>query len=100
MGLLLLRGGHRRPRRIYVTDDPASARLILWKKATTYFLNPSRSGEALPQGGHDHPIARAPAHALDLALKNLHLAAEREHLSLKLGLIAATHRNRVHEDAH
>jgi len=40
MGLPLLRGGHRRPRPIYVTGDPASARLLLVEKSTTYFLNP------------------------------------------------------------
>ncbi len=74
---------------------PAQHRLRLDKQS-----RPGLSGEALPQSDHDHPIAQAPAHALDLALKNLDLAAEREHLSLKLALIAATHRNQLHEDPH
>jgi hypothetical protein len=39
---------------------------------------------------HDHPIGLAPADSLDLALKNLNVAASRQHLSLKLGLVALT----------
>jgi hypothetical protein len=35
-----------------------------------------------------HSIARRPADSLDLALEDLNLSAERQHLSLQLGLIA------------
>jgi len=55
---------------------------------------PGRSGKALAKGGHDHPIARTPAHPLDLSLQNLRLAAQGQHLALKLGssarLVATT----------
>jgi len=72
---------------------PAKDRLRLDQQS-----RPCRSGEALPQGGHHHPIARTPAHPLDLALEHLNLAAEREHLGLKLGLIAMTRRKQIQDD--
>jgi hypothetical protein len=51
----------------------------------------------LMQGGHDHSIASRPAHPLDLALKNLNLAPERQHLSLERGSIAAAGCEHVHQ---
>jgi len=61
---------------------------------------PGRSGKALAQGGHDHPIARTPAHPLDLSLQNLHLAAEHQHLGQQLGSVSAAGRDQVEHEAH
>ena len=51
-----------------------------------------------PHFGYE--IARTPAHPLDLALKNLDLAAERQHLSLELGLVAVAGGDHVQPEAH
>ena len=48
---------------------------------------PGRLWEVFSQGGHDHAVARSPADALDLALQNLNLAAEGQHLNLRLCLV-------------
>ncbi|HEY8759714.1 MAG TPA: hypothetical protein VIP52_02245, partial [Candidatus Dormibacteraeota bacterium] len=50
--------------------------------------------------GQNQAIAWTPAHPLDLALKNLDLAAERQHLSLELGLVAVARRDHVQLEAH
>jgi hypothetical protein len=51
---------------------------------------PGRTREPGAQSSYDHSITWRPAHALDLPLKYLNLAPERQHLSLELGLIAVT----------
>jgi hypothetical protein len=49
---------------------------------------PRRPRQSIAESSQNHPIARRPADLLDLALEDLNLSAERQHLSLQLGLIA------------
>jgi hypothetical protein len=60
---------------------------------------PRRLRKAIPQGSYDHPVTWHPVHPLDLALENLHLAAEGEHFSCELGLVAMAEGKHVHQDA-
>src|SRR5712691_810177 len=60
---------------------------------------PSRPREPGAQSRHDHSITWRPAHALDLPLKYLHLASERQHLRLELGLIAVTGGKHIEQQA-
>jgi hypothetical protein len=55
--------------------------------------------DPLTKCSQNHAIAWAPAHALDLTLQNLDLAAENQDLSLKLGLIAVANCDHVQQDA-
>ena len=48
----------------------------------------------------DTPKARTPTHALDLALENLNLAAEGQHISLKLRLVLTAGREDAQHYAH
>ena len=56
----------------------------LKKSAAT---SPPGMGHPLTLGSHDHPIAKNPAHPLDLPLENLDLAPQHQHFSLQLGLV-------------
>ena len=55
--------------------------------------------DALTQGGHDHPIARTPAHPLDLPLENLDLAPQSQHFGLQLGLVTTAGHQYVQQHA-
>ena len=58
---------------------------------------PGASWQAITQGGQHHPIGRRPSDPLDLTLKDLDLAPERQHLSLELLLVASARRDRIEE---
>jgi hypothetical protein len=60
---------------------------------------PRRSWQALTKGGQYHPIGRRPLDPIDLTLEQLHLAPQREHLGLKLGLVSLAPCDRVEENS-
>ena len=60
---------------------------------------PGASWQAITQGGQHHPIGRRPSDPLDLTLKDLDLAPQRQHLSLELRLVASASGDRIEEDS-